>query len=98
MNGDQNRRGAIAGERGGEQPDEDRIERAPAVRGGRDFTHGVDYTCGTLNCFLPEANERAAADAAGAPSRPPVAIRNPVPPNASGFRTFGLMTRSCELC
>lgn len=49
MDGNQNRCGAIAGDRGDENPDEKRVQRARAARGGWGFAHPVDYTLPGVN-------------------------------------------------
>jgi hypothetical protein len=49
MDGNQNRRGAIAGDRGDENTDKERIEDARTARGGWGFIHRVDYTLPGVN-------------------------------------------------
>jgi len=109
MDDNQNRRGAIAGDRGDENTDKERIECARTARGGWGFIHRMDYTLPSVilssRRVQAHAGRSSTAPEAGRPKAKPrmenvgldsdPVFRNPKVPV---FLTFGLMTPGCELC
>jgi len=109
MDGNQNRRGAIAGDRGDEDTDEERIEHARTARGGWGFIHWMDYTLLGINLSFLRVQAYAGHSSTSGEARLPKAkprVENvgldsePVRrnPEIPVFLTFGLMTPGCELC
>jgi hypothetical protein len=108
MDDNQNRRGAIAGDRGDENTDQERIEHARTARGGWGFIHRMDYTLPSVILSFLRAQVCAGRSsiARGRAAKPKLRVENvsldndPVcrNPKVPVFLTFGLMTPGCELC